>query len=259
MSGGFSVTGFYVWSRALESSNPVENGLMNAQDFGVLGKPFTATNNSLGATGGGLREEYGLMDQNRDSNAAISGMWNINYFQGSNKVLKGVLNGWQISPVVYLISGAPFTVSTGSNKNFDSAGQSRPDYNTVTPVSPKLDPHRCRVCAGNSVTAHWFNNAAFVANGPGVPGGIGPGGADGNVGRDSLIGPGLKDMDAGLFRNITFERGMVFQFRAEVTNVMNWVSLNNPSSGNITSGSQASITSAAGTQRVIQLGGRLTF
>jgi hypothetical protein len=259
MSGGFSVTGFYVWSRALESSNPVENGLMNAQDFGVLGKPFTSTNNSLGATGGGLREEYGLMDQNHDSNAAISGMWNIDYFQGSNKILKGVLNGWQISPVVYLISGGPFTVSTGSNKNFDSAGQSRPNYNTVTPVSPKLDPHRCRACAGDSVTAHWFNNAAFVANGPGVPGGIGPGGADGNVGRDSLIGPGLKDMDAGLFRNVTFERGMVFQFRAEVTNVMNWVSLSNPSSGNITSGSQASITSAAGTQRVIQLGGRLTF
>ena len=98
-----------------------------------------------------------------------------------------------------------------------------------------------------------------MANGPGVPGGIGPGGADGNVRRNSLIGPGLKDMDAGLFRNITFERGMVFQFRAEVTNVMNWVSLNNPSSGNITSGSQATITSAAGTQRVIQLGGRLTF
>jgi hypothetical protein len=259
MARGFSVSGFYVWSRALESSNPVENGLMNAQDFGVLGKPFTATNNSLGAVGGGLREEYGLMDQNHDSNAAISGMWNIDYYSGSNKIVKEVVNGWQISPVVYLISGGPFTVSTGSNKNFDSAGQSRPDYNTVTPVNPKLDPHRCRVCAGDSVTAHWFNNAAFVANGPGVAGGIGPGGADGNVGRDSLIGPGLKDMDAGLFRNITFERGMVFQFRAEVTNVMNWVSLNNPSSGNITSGSQASITSAAGTQRVIQLGGRLTF
>ena len=92
-----------------------------------------------------------------------------------------------------------------------------------------------------------------------MPGGIGPGGADGNVGRDSLIGPGLKDMDAGLFRNITFERGVAFQFRAEVTNVMNWVSLSNPSSGNITSGSQGTITSAAGTQRVIQLGGRLTF
>jgi len=259
MSGGFSVSGFYVWSRALESSNPVENGLMNAQDFGVLGKPFTPTNNSLGAIGGGLREEYGLMDQNHNSNAAISGMWNISYFHGSSKILKQAFNGWQISPVVYLMSGAPFTVSTGSNKNFDSAGQSRPNYNTVTPVSPKLDPHRCRVCAGDSVTAHWFNNAAFVANGPGVPGGIGPGGADGNVGRDSLVGPGLKDMDAGLYRNVNFERGVAFQFRAEVTNVMNWVNLSQPSSGNITSGTQSSITSATGTQRIIQLGGRLTF
>jgi len=258
MSHGFSVSGFYVWSRALESSNPVENGLMNAQDFGVLGKPFTATNNTLGALGGGLQEERGPMDQNHDSNAAISAIWKLDYYRGSNKFVREAVNGWQISPVVYLISGGPFTVSTGSNKNFDSAGQSRP--NTVPGVSPKLDPHRCRLCATtNTVTSAWFNNAAFTANGPGLPGGIGPGGADGNVGRDSLVGPGLKDMDAGLFRNVTFERGVVFQFRAEITNVMNWVNLSNPSAGNITSGSQGTITSATGTQRVIQLGGRLTF
>jgi hypothetical protein len=52
---------------------------------------------------------------------------------------------------------------------------------------------------------------------------------------------------------------VVFQFRVEVTNVMNWVSLSNPTSSSITSGTQGNITSAAGTQRVIQLGGRLTF
>jgi hypothetical protein len=257
MSHGFSVSGFYVWSRALESSNPVENGTMNAQDFGVLGKPFTAFNNSLGALGGGLQEEFGLMDQNHNSNAAISGIWKIDYYPGSNRIVREVVNGWQVSSVLYLTSGGPFTVSTGSNKNFDTQGQSRP--NAVPGVSPKLDPHRCRLCATNSVTSAWFNNAAFTANGPGLPGGIGPGGGDGNVGRDSLIGPGLKDMDLGLFKNVTFERGVAFQFRTEVTNVMNWVSLSNPFSGNITSGSQATITSAAGTQRVIQLGGRLTF
>jgi hypothetical protein len=66
-------------------------------------------------------------------------------------------------------------------------------------------------------------------------------------------------MDAGLFRNVKFEGGLAFQFRAEITNVMNWVNLSNPSSGNITNGSQATITSATATQRVIQLGGRLTF
>lgn len=257
LSHGFTVSGFYVWSRSLESSNPVENGLSNAQDFGVLGKPFTATNNSLGAIGGGLQEERGPLDQNHDNNAAISGIWKFDYYHGSNRILKGAANGWQISPVLYLISGGPFTVNTGSNRNFDSAGQSRP--NAVPGISPKLDPHRCRVCATNSVTQAWFNNKAFAVNGPGTPGGIGPGGADGNVGRDSLIGPGLKDLDAGLFRNVAFERNIVFQFRAEITNVLNWVNLSNPSSGNITSANNGTITSATGTQRVIQLGGRLTF
>jgi hypothetical protein len=111
----------------------------------------------------------------------------------------------------------------------------------------------------NSVLTAWFNNAAYTANGPGLPGGIGPGGADGNVGRDTLIGPGLKDMDAVLSRNITFERGVVFQFRADFTNVLNWVNLSNPNLREHHVGSQATITSATATQRVIQLGGRLTF
>ena len=260
MSRGFTVGGFYVWSRALESSNPVENGGASAQDWGYFGHPFTPSNNAMGAIGGGLREEYGLQPVNHDGNAAINGIWNIDYVHGSNKFVREVANGWSITSVAYLASGAPFTVSTGSNKNFDSAGASRPDYVPGGP-SPKLSPHRCRVCAAsaNGVTTAWFNNKAFMANGPGVAGGIGPGGADGNVGPFSLIGPGFKDLDAGLFRNVNFERGMTFQFRAEVTNVMNWVSLNNPSSGNITSGSQGTITSAAGTQRIIQLGARLTF
>ena len=90
MSRGFTVSGFYVWSRALESAEFVENGLQSAQDFGYFGKPFTPSNNSMGAIGGGLREEYGLMNNNRDNNAAISGMWNIDYFHGSNKIIKGV-------------------------------------------------------------------------------------------------------------------------------------------------------------------------
>jgi hypothetical protein len=266
LSHGLTLSGFYVWSHALQSSNESADGQMTAQDFGYFGQPFTSANNSLGAAGGGLKEEKGDMDANHDGNAAISGIWNPDYFHGSNNIIKEVLNGWQITSVLYMMSGSPFTVSTGSTKNDDSSGANRPDYNTVTPVSPKLSHHRCRVCADpNSELKAWFNNAAFTANGPtgsnpNAPlGGIGPGGADGNVGRDSLIGPGLRDLDAGLFRNITFERGMVFQFRAEFTNVMNWVSLANPSSGNITSGSQATITGAQGTQRIIQLGGRLTF
>ena len=62
----------------------------------------------------------------------------------------------------------------------------------------------------------------------------------------------------GLYRTITFERGIAFQFRAEATNVFNMVSLSNPT-GTLSSGNYGKITSAAGTARIIQLGGRLTF
>ncbi|MDR3410467.1 MAG: hypothetical protein P4L87_05920, partial [Formivibrio sp.] len=152
-----------------------------------------------------------------------------------------------------------------------------------TGVAPKLDTHRCRICSGyhggqsaSTATGEWFNSTyvaadktnmaaaqaagmSYILNGPGVTGGIGPGGADGNVRRGTIIGPGLKQMDAALLRDVNIEGKLVFQFRAEITNVMNWVNLGNPSTGNITNGSQGTITSAAGTQRIIQLGGRLTF
>jgi hypothetical protein len=263
LTRGFTISGFYVWSHALQSSNESADGQMTAQDFGYFGQPFTASNNSLGAIGGGLKEERGDMDANRDSNAAISAIWNFDYIHGSNKFIREALNGWSITPVLYMTSGGPFSITTGSTKNDDSAGANRPDYNTANPVSPKLGPHRCRVCSGGELSA-WFNTAAFTANGPpgsnpnAPAGGIGPGGADGNVGRDTLIGPGLRDLDAGLFRDIHFERGAVFQFRAEFTNVLNWVSLANPAAS-LSSGTDGEITGAQGTQRIIQLGGRFTF
>ena len=167
LSRGLTISGFYVWSHALQSSNESAIGQMTAQDFGYFGQPFTASNNSMGALGGGLREEKGDMDANHDSNAAISAIWNIDYFRGSNKIVKGILNGWSINSVLYMTSGGPFSITTGSTKNDDSAGANRPDYNTVAPVSPKLDPQRCRVCSSsNSVLKSWFNTAAFTANGP---------------------------------------------------------------------------------------------
>ena len=102
-----------------------------------LGKPFTASNNSLGALGGGLQEERGLMPVNHDSTASISGLWNIDYVHG-NKIIEEVANGWTITSVASFISGAPFSMSTGSNNNFDSANANRP--NAVSGVSPILRP-----------------------------------------------------------------------------------------------------------------------
>ena len=256
LSHSFSVSGFYVWSHALETFEPDADGLSSPQNSGYFGAPFTPFNNSLGAIGGGLQEEYGPMNAELRSNAVISGLWNLDYFHGENRIVKEVVNGWQISSIAYLHSGAPFTPVTGANKSFDSTNNQRPD--AVAGQNPVLNPHRCRVCATNSVVNEWFNTQAFTPNGPGVAGGIGPGGADGNVRRNSMYGPGFKDIDLGVFKSFQFERGVAFQLRGEATNVFNLVSLNNPTAS-LASGTYGKITSAAGTQRIIQVGGRLTF
>ena len=259
LSSHFSAGGNYVWSHALDSFEGSEDGIANPQDPGYLGAPFTSTNNTLGAVGGGIQEEYGPMNADHRNTAAFSGTWNIDYVHGGNKIVEEAVNGWQLSPILILTSGGVLSATTGANDSDDSGNAQRP--NAVPGQNPVLDHHRCRVCtpaSGSNEVTEWFNTAAFTHNGPGLPGGIGPGGADGNVGRNTLFGPGFKDLDMGIFRDIKFERGWVFQLRGEATNALNWVSLSNPTAS-LASGNYGKITSATGTQRLIQVGGRLTF
>ncbi|HEY1647476.1 MAG TPA: carboxypeptidase-like regulatory domain-containing protein [Terracidiphilus sp.] len=242
MTHNLMLNGFYVWSHALESANIAADGIGSAQDW----------NN--------LWEERGPMTDDRRHVATISGIWNINYFTGTSFLVKNLVNGWTISPVYYIQSGAPFSASTGSDKNDDSQNSNRPDL--VAGVNPVLSAHRSR----SAEAAEWFNTAAFVANGPGVTGGIGPGGADGNEPLGYLRGPGYRDVDLGIFRSFQFERGTTLQIRGEATNVFNLVSLNAPSStgppptvGASPSSSSFGVISGAGSPRILQVGARLTF
>ncbi|MGA3133816.1 MAG: carboxypeptidase-like regulatory domain-containing protein [Terracidiphilus sp.] len=250
LSRNVLVNGFYVWSHAIQSSNESAIGQMTAQDFA------------------NLWEEKGPMDADRRSLASISGMWKIDYYQGKNFFLKQVVNGWTISPLWTMQSGQPLELTTGSTKNDDSAGHNRPDFDTVNPVSAFLNPHRCRVCANGQVgvSQEWFNTAAFVNNGPGVAGGIGPGGADGSVSRDYIRAPGYRDVDLGLFRDIQIQEKITFQLRGEATNAFNLVSLSTPGlsgpppvDGQAPSSSGFGGITGASSPRIIQVGARLTF
>jgi hypothetical protein len=236
LSHNLLVNGFYVWSHAIQSSNESAIGLMTAQDFA------------------NLWQEEGPMDADRRNVATVSAMWKIDYYSGSNFLMKQVVNGWTISPIYYVQSGQPVEIVTGTNNNLDSSNHNRP--NLVPGAKPFLDPSRCRLCTGG-VNSQWFNTAAFTPNGPGLPGGIGPGGADGNVSRDFLIGPGYRMVDLGFFRDFHIWENMVFQLRGEATNVFNIVSLNNPTA-NLASGNNGKITGAA-SPRVMQVGARFTF
>lgn len=227
------INGFYVFSHSFQSVNESAIGQATAQDFA------------------NLWEERGPTDNDRRHVASISGLWNLDYYTGSSSVLRQILNGWTISPIVSLQSGQPFNISSGANNNFDSANANRPDL--VPGVSAFLDPHRSRA----AVVKEWFNTAAFTQNGPGVVGGIGPGGADGNAPRDYLRAPGYRDIDLGVFRDFHFLERFTLQLRGEATNAFNLVSLNAPTA-NLKSALDGQITSAA-SPRLIQIGARLTF
>jgi hypothetical protein len=230
MTRNLMLNGFYVWSHSFQSSNESAVGLATAQDFA------------------NLWEERGPTDNDRRSMATISGIWNLDYYKGSNSFVSQAANHWTISSIAIFYSGAPVNIVTGSNKNDDSANNNRP--NLVPGQNAFLSTQRNRAVAA----AEWFNTAAFANNGPGL--GIGPYGADGNAPRDYLRGPGYRDIDLGIFRNISIER-FTLQIRGEATNAFNLVSLNAPTA-NLASTLNGKITSAA-SPRLIQVGARLTF
>lgn len=240
-------------SLQVSATRPLTHNLMFS-GFYVLGHAISsANNNGVGQAGNAqdfyaLWEERGPMDGDRRHTSKIFATWMIDYYKGSNSLIKHAVNGWTISPIVTFDSGAPVNVSTGSAKNGDPSTVNRP--NLVPGVSPFLDPHRPR----STSSLAWFNTAAFTANGSG---GIGPGGADGNTPRNYLRAPGYRNVDLGVFRDIRFERGMTLQLRGEATNVFNLVSLNGPNANHM-SPQFGRITSAA-TQRLIQVGARFTF
>ncbi|WP_158794491.1 carboxypeptidase regulatory-like domain-containing protein [Granulicella sp. L60] len=227
------LNGFYVWSKSMWSANSSAIGLGTAQNFSDLA------------------EERGPSDNDRRNVSNISGIWSLDYYHGENGWKKQLANGWKLSAIGFFQSGTPFTITTGSDNNDDSYNNDRP--NLVPGVNPFLSAHRSR-----SVSAlAWFNKAAFTPNGAGKPGGIGPGGADGNTPRDFLRAPGYRDIDVSLQRDFQIRERLGFQLKVDSTNVFNMVSLNAPTA-TLSSANDGKITGAA-PNRIIQLGGRFTF
>jgi hypothetical protein len=223
MGHHFGVKGFYTFSKAIEGVT-LENNTVNggAEDFRNLAL------------------DRGRSDFDRRHVSVTSVIWDLSYFGKTNRVVKAVANGWQLSSIITLQSGLPFNVTTGTDVNLDGNNNDR----TNIVGNPFLDPNRSR----SDVTAAWFNTAAFVAAAAG---------ADGNTQRNLMTGPGSKNVDLGITRNFRIRERMIFQARGEATNAFNLVNLSNPT-GSLNSALFGQIR-GAGQMRQLQVGLRLTF
>ena len=138
-----------------------------------------------------------------------------------------VLAGWQINGILTLAGGTPITILSGFNRSRNGASGTqitdRPDLlpgfnnNPVNGVSKGCPG----VAPGTKLGTPdmYFDPCAFALPEPGTYG---------NLGRNTVIGPGLTNFDFALVKNIAFLENKSVQFRAEAFNLFNHPNFNRP-------------------------------
>jgi len=150
-----------------------------------------------------------------------------------------LLGGWQVTTIISKSSGFPRTVFVGTDRSNTGGGQDRPN---VTGSDPNLS-------GSDQTIAHWFNTDAYALNTVGTWG---------NAGRNTVIGPGITNLDASIIRNFRLMGNKTLQFRLEAFNALNNPIWNDPNT-TLTSPLYGTINSTRKPMRELQLGFKFVF
>ena len=158
--------------------------------------------------------EYGRSSFDVRHRLSIGGVWEVpgaGRFEGAAGAL---LANWQISGVLTLQSGRPFTVallpeidnSNTGRSNLGFGNNDRP--NVAGPV--ELD---------DPAPERWFDTSAFS-----MP----PFGTFGNAGRNIVQGPGYQNVNVAAMKMVALGAGARLQLRLEAFNLFNRANFNQP-------------------------------
>jgi len=224
-----TVKGGYTYGKAMEDASLGES---TVQGSGAT-NPAQNSNN--------LAVERARTSTDRRHGFGASVIWNIDYYNGGNPVLRALLNDWMLSTIVSARSGAGLTITAGTDRNLDGINNDRANVSGDW----RLDPDRAR---GEAIE-QWFDTTKFT---PAASG------ADGNSGRNLVEAPGLKNVDIGLFRDVRLRGRAMMQLRVESTNALNIVNLANPGLS-VNAPATFGKIRAAREMREVQLGIRFSF
>jgi hypothetical protein len=173
---------------------------------------------------------------------------------------KALLGGWTLSTVTTIQSGpwlTPTINPTGPNAFDPTQVNDQSNTNVANRVGVVLRPD----CVGNPVPAHqtanqFFNINAFTSTPPGA-------GRFGTCGVGILEGPGLFDVDLGLFKRFKMGDRLGLRVEATFTNVFNHTNFAPPST-NVSNPAtfgvlQSVLPPGAGGNRTGQLAARIDF
>jgi hypothetical protein len=185
---------------------------------------------------------------------------------------KAILGGWAINGIFLYGTGLPLNINDSFNRsgNGDSIAPDRPNLNPGFSNNPTSG--FTAGCGGGLIPAgqalrtpnRWFDPCAFSAAAAGTYG---------NLGRDTVDGPGTVNVNFAVAKNMAFTERVKLQFRAEFFNMLNHPQFKTP--GNLifnappsptapvpylaTAGSIVSTTGEGLGGRNIQFGLKLTF
>jgi Carboxypeptidase regulatory-like domain len=175
-------------------------------------------------------------------------------FQGNRLV-----SGWQFAEILSAASGFPVNVMTGLTPQRSNTGGLTGDRpNFVAGCSPYQISSGVRAQLLQAKLVPWFNPACFAVQAANTLG---------NVSRDSLIGPGLLDLDFSIIKQTRITEKLNSEFRAEFFNILNRTNLGQPAGAVFAgtgaapffSGTAGVIGSTATTSRQIQFALKLLF
>jgi hypothetical protein len=163
----------------------------------------------------------------------------------NSKLLSGVVNGWQLSGVTGIQSGANLTYNSGTNANFNMQLNSAILPGTQNVVNPtgnngiaignqsilgtnaiQLNPILTCDPTKDLKANQYINGNCFA-----VPTQVG---VNGPTLLPAIYGPGYFNSDLGLFKNFQIKESMKIQFRIQAYNFLNHPLWSFPNSNNLT-------------------------
>ena len=221
-SHGVSLSANYTWSKSIDT-------VSYSTDLDTINviNPYN------------LNMYRGVSDFNIPQRFILNYLWELP--SPKSGLMRTVLGGWQTSAIWTVQSGFPLNITSGNDTSFSVPS------NGNDQAQQTCAPQYTSGSRGDRIS-NWFQTKCF-----GVP-------ADntfGNVGRNTLVGPGTLNVDFGAHKMFTLRENMKLQLRGEFFNVFNHTQLNNPDTS-VADSTFARITSARA-PRTVQLALKLIF